>query len=302
MKIQYLAVIFILIILPILIVLSQYTNIQIDTINKQTKYSKFLSDATYDTVKAFQLNTINNRYSNVASSKIRDVEAAANTFYKTLGSTLVYNREDLEQYVPALIFTLYDGYYVYTKSSNTKIIGGSNQTLLNQTVREEDDKCLLQPFIYYSKSYENGGKKAIINYTLDNYITVFYYNPFATGNNKYVTKSGYYIDPDNVNVIATGSLNNQIVTYNGVTIKEEELKEYLMIGGETKEFSYIKYDNKKIYYDGDKYFYYDNFGKAFINDTKVLKYAESRTKNGKLLSDSAIQYYKNSKEFSTWVN
>ncbi len=126
MKLQYLAVIFIIIILPISLVLSQYVNIQIDSINKQTRYSKMLSDATYDAIKSFQLNTINNRYSSVATSKLRDLDAASNTFFNTLCTTMQYSREDLEQHVPAIVYTLYDGYYVYTKSNIQHITETNN--------------------------------------------------------------------------------------------------------------------------------------------------------------------------------
>lgn len=80
MKLQYIAVIFIIIIVPISLVLSEYLNIQIRTINNQTFYAKQLNDATYDTIKAFQFNTVHNRYSSVANSKLRDIKAATNTF------------------------------------------------------------------------------------------------------------------------------------------------------------------------------------------------------------------------------
>ena len=43
MKLQYIAVIFIIIIVPISLVLSEYLNVQIRTINNQTFYAKLLS-------------------------------------------------------------------------------------------------------------------------------------------------------------------------------------------------------------------------------------------------------------------
>ena len=81
MKLQYIAVIFIIIIVPISLVLSEYLNVQIRTINNQTFYAKQLNDATYDTIKAFQFNTVHNRYSSVANSKLRDIKAATNTMH-----------------------------------------------------------------------------------------------------------------------------------------------------------------------------------------------------------------------------
>ena len=55
MKLQHLAIIFIIIILPISLVIGEYIQAQIDTIYIQTGYSKKLQDATYDAMKAFQL-------------------------------------------------------------------------------------------------------------------------------------------------------------------------------------------------------------------------------------------------------
>ena len=59
MKIHDLAIIFIIIILPISIVLATYTQYQIQTINTQTLYDNKLTSATYDAIRAFQINTIN---------------------------------------------------------------------------------------------------------------------------------------------------------------------------------------------------------------------------------------------------
>lgn len=80
MKMQHIAVIFVIIIIPISIITSFYISTQIYTITLQTEYDTKLSDATYGAVKAFQINTVNNRYSTVSDSKIRDIEASVNTF------------------------------------------------------------------------------------------------------------------------------------------------------------------------------------------------------------------------------
>lgn len=80
MKIQYIVVVFVIIILPIAMVMSSYIGTQIDTITLQTKYDTKLTEATYDAIKSFQINTVNNRYSTVSDSKIRDIEASVNTF------------------------------------------------------------------------------------------------------------------------------------------------------------------------------------------------------------------------------
>ena len=59
MKIQYLAVIFVVIMVPISLALSTYIQTQVDTIALQTSYKSKLYDATYDAVTAFQINTVN---------------------------------------------------------------------------------------------------------------------------------------------------------------------------------------------------------------------------------------------------
>ena len=56
MKIQYIAVVFVIIILPIAMVMSSYIGTQIDTITLQTKYDTKLTEATYDAIKSFQIN------------------------------------------------------------------------------------------------------------------------------------------------------------------------------------------------------------------------------------------------------
>ena len=59
MRIQDLAIIFIIIILPISIVLGAYTQMQISTISLQTEYDMKLIAATSDAIKAFQIKPPN---------------------------------------------------------------------------------------------------------------------------------------------------------------------------------------------------------------------------------------------------
>ena len=118
MKIQYIAVIFIVIILPISMVMFSYIGSQMDTITLQTEYNTKLTSSTYDAIKALQINTVNNRYSSISDSKIRDIEAAISTFYNSLSNNEQLSQEELRDFVPALVFTLYDGYYIYSKYDN----------------------------------------------------------------------------------------------------------------------------------------------------------------------------------------
>ena len=121
MKLQHLAIIFILIVFPISLILSEYLDTQMKTITLQTKYTNSLTAATYDMMKSFQINTVNNRFSAISDSKIRDLQASVNAFYTSLSSgtmALGLDRSAIETYTPAILCSLYDGYYIYSKYNN----------------------------------------------------------------------------------------------------------------------------------------------------------------------------------------
>lgn len=80
MKLQNMTIIFSIIVIPITLILSAYIGIQIDTAALMQKYNTKLMDATHDAVLAFEINTINNKYSTNADSLRRDIKAAVNTF------------------------------------------------------------------------------------------------------------------------------------------------------------------------------------------------------------------------------
>ena len=326
MKIQYLAVVLVIIIVPISIVMSGYIQNQIEAIEMQTKLDNNLINATYDAVKAFQLNTTNNKYSSLSDSKIRDIEASVNTFYNSLLTSMYQyaaSKEDLEAYIPALLYTLYDGYYIYSSSRNVYSTTGEDENVQVDIdldpISNYDNR--LKPFVYYSAKYRlNNGNIIIVNYTLDNAITV--YGDFGSG---YETRSGYLINPDLVTEDNGNSLN-----YDGVTIeKGEQLTEHLLFydpddpTSSTSEgdFSYIYYGSDKYYQDKDDagnplyydtegrmitdisitgipvLFRYDNYIKAYVNDNDTLAYA----RDCEMKSNSAYDYYKEAKDFSEWV-
>ena len=121
MKLQQLAVIFVIIVVPISLVLSMYTNKNTEVLRTQAEYNSILLNATNDAVNAYQMNTLRNGYSTINDSKIRDISASVNSFYNSLASGLGssgYTLQDLQGYVPALLFTMYDGYYLYGDYQN----------------------------------------------------------------------------------------------------------------------------------------------------------------------------------------
>lgn len=307
MKLQHLAIIFVIIMLPISMVVTVYIQTQIDTISLQSKYSTELQTATHDAIKAFQLNTLNNKYSSVSDSKIRDIEASINTFYNSLGTEFGasgYDKESLQAFIPAIVYTMYDGYYIYGKYYNEEI---------------EDYQYGLKPYIYYSCRYRNesGTYDFVVNYTLDNNITI--YGKVAS---EYITKSGTLINPDLVEVgdketveytdLAGNHHSKDYVVsikYNGIDIEKEILQEQLAIlvnnvVENPKYYEYVTYNNRKVYYDKDNnnYFWLNKNQKQVITDIETLAFVRKMTTNGNLYSNSAVQYYADAYEFSKWVN
>ena len=121
MKIQGLAVLAMIIIIPMSIILNVYSNFQIKTLDMQIEYDSRLTRATYDGIKSFQMNMSNSSSSEIVDSRIRDMTAAVKTFYNSLGSHFDmagYGEDVLQEYVPAIVFTLYDGYYIYSSYNN----------------------------------------------------------------------------------------------------------------------------------------------------------------------------------------
>lgn len=272
MKIQELAIIFIIIILPISIVLSTYTQYQIQTINTQTLYDTKLTSATFDAIKAFQLNTANSTLDDISNSKLRDIEASITTFKNSMMTTFRlngYSQEEMDSYIPALVYTMYDGFYIYSPYENTNYLYEYEKDAYGNVIKDSSDEPMyktdasgnriplgdneetmygLKPYISYSCRYRRGTTDVVITYTLDNYITIQ-----GKCGTEYVNKGGYLID----DIIVTGSN----VTYNGVQIDEEDLKEYVLNeDGTMDEYQYVKYNGTKYYFDrpNERIFYYSN--------------------------------------------
>lgn len=172
MKLQGLAVIAIIIILPMSIILSSYSQSQIKTLQLQTQYDSKLQNATYDAIKAFQLNMSNSSTSDLANSKMRDIKASVNTFYNSLAShfnMVGYGKDVLQNYVPAIVYTLYDGYYIYSAYA----LDAEDKFDENASYKNGESIYGLKPYIYYSCRYKpNDNSDFVITYSLDSYITI----------------------------------------------------------------------------------------------------------------------------------
>lgn len=114
MKIQNLALIFIVIMLPILLILGYYLKLQEDTLELQSTYDAKLSASVKEGIRAYEVNTVNWRESN--EERRRNVSASMNTFLSSLANNMGISgtaREYMSNYVPAVAMTMYDGYYIY---------------------------------------------------------------------------------------------------------------------------------------------------------------------------------------------
>ena len=127
MKLQDLVLIFLIIIIPIILIFSYYLNLQADTIKIQMDYDGKLIAATKEAVEAFEINTTewSNEYQTLANEKKRELKAATNIFIIGLSNKLGISgtaKENILNYIPAIVYTLYDGYYIYSPTYIPKAI------------------------------------------------------------------------------------------------------------------------------------------------------------------------------------
>lgn len=310
MKIQGLAIIFIIIILPIAIILGEYANAQIEIFKLEQLYDSRLVSATNDALTAFQTNTFNDATSDMSDSKIISIEASVNAFYNSLELAFNlqgYSKDELKMYVPALVYTMYDGYYIYSPYTNIADISGENGLEVN--LESKSIEYGFKPYVYYSCRYKDAVADidVIINYSLDNYITVQ-----GTIDGKAVYKSGYLL------TIASSQRNEGVYYneqenkcyYNGIEILEEaNLTDYLLDkdsnGNVTsKEYKYIKLNGNKYYLDEEnEYVFYIMGGNRIKQVAKATNEEEYNKYVNKINNNtSAKSYYKEAYEFTTWVN
>ena len=242
MKLPNLAIIFIIIILPLSVVLSTYMQLQIDVLNKKQDYSTKLLDATYDGILSFELNSLS--LDNVAGESVKSyVQDAVSTFFTTMAINMGSSgAEDsmIQSYVPAILFTTYDGYYIYSPVKTDKVLidydnsgmavvddmgevlyddgkdGYINPIKDNETYSTDgaalEYNYMVKPFIYYSGTYSNtnnpenirnGDYILVVNYSLDNHVAL--YGRYGDGSEtRTISKSGYLINLENTKIDISG--------------------------------------------------------------------------------------------------
>lgn len=272
MKLQNMTVIFIIIMIPIILVVSYYIGLQINTITMQKNYTVKLQTAAKDSIQALEINTVewNSASSNLADSKRRDVLASINTFTTSLANNMGIGgagKGRIQTYIPAIVYTMYDGYYIYSASlmkDQDTDKDGLTQFNADGTIKSKGTpsyQYILKPYSPYSARYAsaNGSIDVTVNYTLDNYIRVY-----GTVNGEYQAKEGYLVVCDDDAGVRVNKNGGSIsgITYRGATIKPEALTEQVYTDEGVKEYQYIydQYDNK-LYWDGSKYFSVDKNNK-----------------------------------------
>lgn len=119
MKLQNLAIVFLVIIIPLIMILAYYLNLQQETLKLQAEYDTKLAEATKEGVKAFEVNTVDwSEWVSLKTTVTRreNASAAINTFLNSMANNLNITgtaREYISNYVPAIAVTMYDGYYIY---------------------------------------------------------------------------------------------------------------------------------------------------------------------------------------------
>ena len=137
MKLQHVAVVFILIFIPIILVTSYFISLQVQTIRLETSYDDKLLKSTHDAMIAFELNTANEDLSTVSDSLRSIIDASNNIFFNTLCTNFGVSNASksyMQAYIPAILYTLYDGYYIYSPTNIPEICVDSH----GQTIRTSD--------------------------------------------------------------------------------------------------------------------------------------------------------------------
>lgn len=161
MKLQGVSVIFALIVLPLILVLTYYIQLQVDTIEKQSEYDKKLLDSTYGAMSAFEINTANEDLSSVSDSLRTIIDASTNIFMNTLATNLGMSNASksyLEPYIPALLYTLYDGYYISAPTRTPMVLTDSDGNAVyvgNIGVKAEAGKYTFENVHTSSESQKN---------------------------------------------------------------------------------------------------------------------------------------------------
>lgn len=239
MKIQNMAVIFIVIILPILMILGYYLKLQEDTLEMQEAYNTKLATATKEGIRAYEINTVNWR--NTKGELRRNVTASVNTFLTSLANNLGIAgtaKEYMVNYVPAVVMTMYDGYYIYAPSYVAKTLETEQGIQLyykkdtRELTTEPTTGGVLNDIAYVPKS---GGTSANYTYTDGEGTTHRKTYNFTTDATAAIKEYIHALSNEipyaesytngNVNVTINYTLDNRIYVYGKDTAMNKDINE-----------------------------------------------------------------------------
>jgi len=238
MKVENLAIIFLAILIPIILVLSYYLDLQQETLTLQAEYDTRLATATKEAIKAFEINTVD--WAEWISNKTRvternDVKAAINTFISRMASHLNVTgtaKEYMQEHIPAVAMTMYDGYYIYAPTHVPKTIVNDKGVQLyfdeiSNSITTEDGEGKNLPI------YKPNGKTATISkeYEDKNISFVVDINSAETEYKHSLSSQISYTKnykASNVDVDVNYTLDNQIYLYGFVGSDYVEKEGYLV--------------------------------------------------------------------------
>lgn len=244
MKLQNLAIIFLVVTIPLIMILSYYLHLQQQTLKLQAEYDTKLAEATKEGIKAFETNTVDwaEWVSETTSKKARDnAQAAINTFITSLANNLHLSgtaKEYMLNYIPAVAMTVYDGYYIYAPTYVPVTVENNDgvQLFYNRAenkVTDSDEGEILyeakangETYIY---TYENDAseieQETLYNVTTDVTNAKMEYKTIL--NNK-ISYSARYKGTSNTNVMVNYTLDNRIYVYGKVNGEDINKDGYLV--------------------------------------------------------------------------
>lgn len=265
MELEDLVFIFLIIIIPMMLIVSYYIDLEADTIRIQIDYDGKLLEATKEAVEAFEINTTEwgSTYNSLANVKRRELLASINVFVTSLSTKLGIGgtaKEVVLGYIPAIVYTMYDGYYIYSPTFIPKPI--------------VDERTGVQIFYYGDVEGVSEDKKFITSATQSIKGKIYPGKPIFEADRNEDTGSYTYKDEDGNDIVKT-------FTY---TIKREDAK---------KEYKHIL--KTFVPYSttiGDYTINYtlDNYVRIFGKNEAKEGYLEDNIKITALNSIDGIQY------------
>ena len=193
MELQDATILYLALILPIILILNFSLSTTIQEIRIENDYQNKLLDATRDGIKAFEINTSNEKFNDVTDALKIMVEASINTFREGFAKRMGISgasKSVIDNYVPFTLFTLNDGYYINSPSFTP------------HTVKFKKNGVAAHIGDYGVSKPESGN---IVDYTIDNEE----YNKATDKTNTNVVPEKQYIYPSHNPVIFQKYLQNE---------------------------------------------------------------------------------------------